>query len=266
MKKLLSALLVLALMLSLASCALAGTPVKIGATPSPHAEVLEFMKPLLAAKGFDIEIVVFNDYVMPNDAVETGELDANYFQHKPYMDDFNKNSGTHLVAAVPVHFEPMGLYPGKTKALADLKDGAIVAVPNDVTNEARALLLLEAQGLIKVAEGKGLTATKLDILDNPKKLEIYEAEAAIVPSMLADVDLAVMNGNYAQGVGLFASKDALAAEAIDSTAAETYINYLVVKEGNENSDFIKAFNECLADPSVKAFFEEKYQGSSIAAF
>lgn len=268
MKKLL--VLSLALVLALA-CAVPGMAtdvqkVKIGATPSPHAEVLEFLKPLLLEKGIDLEIVEFTDYVMPNNATESGELDANYFQHKPYMDDFNAQNGTHMVAAVPVHFEPMAIYPGKSLDLTNIPDGAQIAVPNDPTNEARALLLLEANGVITIAEGKGLQATALDIEENPHNVKLVEVEAAQVPMSLADVDFAVINGNYALASGLSASTDGVAMEGLDSEAASEYINYLVVKEGNEESDLVKAFQEVLQDESVRTFFEEKYQGSVIPAF
>lgn len=263
MKKFTALLLTLAITLSLAGAALAGTPVKIGATPSPHAEILEAIKAQLAEKGFDLEVVQFNDYVIPNNATETGELDANYFQHRPYMDDFNASAGTHMFAAIPVHFEPMAIYPGRTAKLEDIKDGATIAVPNDPTNEARALLLLEAQGLLKIAEGKGLSATKLDVIENPHNIQLYEIEAAQVPTVLPDVDFAVINGNYALGFNLFASKDSVAFEAIDSLAAETYINYIVVKQGNEGAAFLQALREVLASEETIAFIAEKYQGAVI---
>ncbi|MDR3052156.1 MAG: metal ABC transporter substrate-binding protein [Oscillospiraceae bacterium] len=266
MKKLFAILLALALSLALGTAALAAETVKIGATLVPHAEVLNFLKPLLAAKGFDLQVVEFTDYVLPNTATESGELNANYFQHKPYLTDFNTNNGTHLVPVIPVHFEPLALYPGKTATLDAIADGAKIAVPNDTTNEARALLLLQAAGIIKVDESKGLEATKLDIIENPKNIEIVEIEAAQLPRTLADVDLAVINGNYALEAGLSATKDGVAIEAVDSLAAETYINYVVVKEGNEGAPFIAAIQEVLADPAVKAFFEETYKGAVIPAF
>ena len=240
--------------------------VKMGATASPHAEVLEFLKPLLAEKGFTLEIVVFNDYVVPNTSTESGELAANYFQHKPYMTDFNTERGTHLVATIPVHFEPMAIYAGKSSSLTEIPDGATIAVPNDPTNEARALLLLEANGIITIAEGKGLSATKLDILENPYNIKLEEIEAAQVPRILPDVDFAVMNGNYALEVNLFASKDGLASEALDSLAAETYINYVVVKEGNENTKFMQALREVINTDAVRKFIADKYQGAVVAAF
>jgi len=266
MKKLLVSLLVLSLVFSLAGAALANTVVKIGATPTPHAEVLEFVAPLLAEKGFDLQVVVFQDYIRPNVETQDGDLDANYFQHKPYLNNFNEQNGTTLVAVIPVHFEPMGIYPGKTASLDAIQDGAKIAVPNDPTNCARALLLLEAQGLIKIAEDAGLTATKLDIVENPFNVDILEIEAAQVPRALADVDFAVINGNYALAVGLSAATDAVAAEGLDSEAAQTRINYVVVKEGNEDADFVEALREVLGSDEVRAFIQETYQGAVVPAF
>ena len=187
---------------------------KVGATPAPHAEILEQVKPLLAEQGIDLEIVQYNDYNTPNDAVEDGSLDANYFQHITYMNNYNEANGTHLVNAGVIHYEPFGLYAGKTASLDALADGAQIAVPNDTTNEARALLLLEQEGLIKLADGVGINATTLDIVENPKNLDIVELEAAQIPSRLADVDMAVINGNYALDAGLKVA-DALAIEAAD---------------------------------------------------
>ena len=183
--------------------------IKVGATPAPHAEILEVIKDKLLEKGYQLEIVEYNDYILPNNAVQDGDLDANYFQHQPYLDDFNAQNGTTLVTVATVHFEPFGLYAGKTASLEELKEGAKVAVPNDTTNEARALLLLEAQGLIKLKEGAGINATKIDIVENPLNLEIVELEAAQIPRALQDVDIAAINGNYAVGAGL-SLKDALA--------------------------------------------------------
>ncbi len=264
MKRIVSILLTLALVLSLAGAALANTTITIGATPSPHAEILTFLQAQMAEKGFDLKVMEFTDYIMPNTATENGELDANYFQHRPYMDDFNAQQGTHLFAAIPVHFEPMAIYPGRTAALADIKDGAIVAVPNDTTNEARALLLLEAQGLIKIAPDKGLTASKLDIVENPHNIELFEIEAAQVARTLQDVDFAVINGNYALEQGLSATVNGLTSEAVDSLAAEQYINYIVVKIGNEGADFVQALREVVASDATAAFIAEKYQGAVIA--
>jgi len=266
MKKLLVSLLVLSLVFSLTVTALANTAIRIGASPTPHAEVLNFVVPLMAEKGFDLTVVEFTDYIQPNLATQDGDLDANYFQHRPYLDMFNAENGTTLVAVIPVHFEPMGLYPGKTASLDAIQDGAKISVPNDTTNQARALQLLEAQGLIKVAEGVGLTATKLDIVENPFNIDILEIEAAQVPRTLIDVDFAVINGNYALEVGLSAAKDAVAAEATDSEAAVTRVNYVVVREGDEEADFVIALQEVLNTEEVRAFIEEKWQGAVAPMF
>jgi D-methionine transport system substrate-binding protein len=239
---------------------------KVGATPSPHAEILNFIVPKLKEKGIDLQVVEFTDYVQPNLALQNKELDANYFQHKPYLDDFNLNNKTQLSPAAAVHFEPLGLYPGKTKKLEDLKDGDSIAVPNDTTNEARALLLLETAGLIKVKEGAGLQATVKDITDNPKKLQFKELEAAQISRSLPDVNLAVINGNYAIDAGLNAAKDALKAEDKDSLAAQTFANYIVVRTGDENREDIKALNEAITSPEVKQFIEEKYEGAVVPVF
>ncbi len=265
MKKLFASLLALTLVLSLSGAALAGTPVKIGASPAPHAVILNQIKDAMTAKGFDLTVQEFTDYVMPNTATEDGQLDANYFQHLNYLNDFNAQNGTHLVTAIPMHFEPMAIYPGRSSDLATIKDGALIAVPNDPTNEARALLLLEAQGLIKIAEGKGVSATKLDIVENPHNLEFYEVEAAQVPRALADVDFAVVNGNYAIEAGLSSAKDSVATEAADSINPG-YVNYIVVKEGNEGAEFIKALQEVLATDEVRQFITDTYQGTVIPAF
>ena len=200
----------------------------VGASPAPHAEILEAAREELAKKGYDLKIVEYTDYVQPNLALDAGDLDANYFQHLPYLEQFNEERGTKLVSAGKIHYEPFGIYAGKTATLDALADGAKVAVPNDATNEARALLLLEAQGLLKLADGAGLKATKTDIVENPKNLDILEVEAAQVPRSLPDVDIAVINGNYAIEAGLKVS-DALAVEASDSEAATTYGNVVAVQ-------------------------------------
>lgn len=239
--------------------------ITVGATPAPHAEILNVAKDVLAEQGITLEIREFNDYVLPNNATESGDIDANYFQHKPYLDDFNAENGTHLVSVAAIHYEPFGIYAGKTASIADLQDGAKISVPNDTTNEARALLLLEAQGLIKLREGAGLTATKLDIVENPKNIDIQEIEAAQLARTLADVDLAVINGNYAIQAGLKVS-DALAVETQDSEAAQTYANVLVVKEGNENNENIQALVAALESDQVKQFIEENYDGAVVPMF
>lgn len=239
--------------------------ITVAASPSPHAEILEVAKEVLAEQGINLDIKVFNDYVIPNTATESGEVNANYFQHTPYLDDFNKENGTHLVPVASIHYEPFGIYAGKTNSLDALADGAKVSVPNDTTNEARALLLLEAQGLIKLKDGVGLSATKLDIVENPKNLDIEEIEAAQLPRTLSDVDIAVINGNYAIDAGLSVS-DALAVEAQDSEAAKTYANILVVKDGNQENDDIKALVSALESDKVKEFIQQKYNGAVVPMF
>ena len=238
----------------------------VGASVTPHAEILEQVRDLLKEKGFELEIVEFTDYIMPNTTLEDGDLDANFFQHKPYMDDFNANNGTHLVAVAAIHYEPFGIYPGKTASIEAPADGATIAIPNDGTNEARALLLLEAQGLIKLKEDAGMTATKIDIEENPKNLEIMEIEAAQLTRSLADVDLAVINGNYAIQGGLSVGKDAIAAEDKDSLAAETYANIVAVKEGNEDTEKTKALIEALQSDVVRDYIEATYDGAVIPKF
>lgn len=240
--------------------------IKVGASITPHAEILEAAKDVLKEKGYDLEIVEYNDYVIPNTATESGELDANYFQHQPYLTNFNEENGTHLVAVAAIHYEPFGIYPGKTKTLEELADGATIAVPNDGTNEARALMLLQDQGLIKLKDDVSFTATVLDIAENPKNLKIEEIEAAQLPRSLPDVDLAVINGNYAIEAGLNAGKDALAIEDSNSEAAQTYANILVVKEGNEENEGIKALAEALQSDTVKEFINNTYEGAVLPMF
>ena len=244
---------------------LEGTTLKVGATPAPHAEILEVVKDILAEQGITLDIVEFNDYIQPNLAVEDGSLDANYFQHITYMNEFNVSDGTHLVSAAEVHYEPFGLYAGKTATLDELADGAQIAVPNDTTNEARALLLLEQEGLITLREGAGITATKADIEENPKNLEIVELEASQLPVRLADVDMAVINGNYALDAGLNVS-DALAVESADGEAAQAYVNVLAVKEGRETEPAIQALAAALCSAEVKTYIEENYNGAVVAVF
>ena len=237
--------------------------IKVGACVTPHAEILNSVKDKLAEEGWDLEVVEYNDYVLPNTALEDGELDANYFQHKPYLDDFNEENGTHIVGVANVHFEPMAIYAGKTASLDDVADGASVAVPNDTTNEARALLLLEAQGLISLNEDAGVQATVLDITDNPYHLEIKELEAAQVAKSIQDVDFAVINGNYAIEAGL---TDPLAVEASDSLAAETYANLIAVKEGNEDSEKTKALVDAVLSDDVRDYINENYEGAVVHVF
>lgn len=238
----------------------------IGASPSPHADILKVAKKELKKEGYELEIKEYSDYVQPNTALESGDLDANYFQHKPYLDDFNKQKKTHLVSAGTIHYEPFGIFPGKTKTLKDLKKGATVAVPNDTTNEARALLLLQDQGLIKLKDGAGLTATKKDIVENKKNLAIKEIEAAQIPRSLKDVDIAVVNGNYALEAGLKVNKDALATEDADSIGAKTYGNVVAVKKGNEKTDATKALIKALKSDTVKKYINDKYDGAVVPLF
>lgn len=247
-----------------ASNPLEGTVLKVGATPAPHAEILEVVKGLLAEQGITLEIVEFNDYIQPNLAVEDGSLDANYFQHITYMNEFNESDGTHLVSAAEIHYEPFGLYAGKTSSISDLADGAQIAVPNDTTNEARALLLLQDKGFIKLKDGAGLTATRRDIVENPKKLKIEEIEAAQLVRALPDVDIAIINGNYAILGGLKV-KDALAAEAADSVAATTYANIVAVRAGEEQRPELQALVKALKGDQVKEYMNKKYEGAVVPA-
>ena len=246
--------------------ALAGTTIKVAASPVPHAEILKVAKDILAKADITLEITEFTDYVQPNTVTESGEVDANYFQHGPYLEDFNEKNNTHLVSVAAIHYEPFGLYPGKTKSLNDLADGAKIAVPNDATNEARALQLLAAQGIITLKEDAGLAATKNDVVDNPHNIELVEMEAAQLPRTLSDVDFAVINGNYAAEAGFSASKDALAVEDATSEAAQTYANLLVVEEGNENEPAIKALVAALTSQTVKDYIDSTYDGAVVAIF
>lgn len=236
--------------------------IKVAATAVPHAEILEQAKPILEQKGYTLEVKVFEDYVQPNNVVEAGDFDANYFQHIPYLDSFNEEQGTHLVNAGGIHYEPFGLYPGNKSDLNDI-DGATIAVPNDTTNEARALLLLQDNGFITLREGVGLIATKLDIVDNPHNIEIVEIEAAQVPRILQDVSFGIMNGNYAMEAGFKVSENALAYESADSEAAATYVNVIAVKEGNENTEKIQALVEALKSDAVKDYINQTYDGGVI---
>lgn len=236
----------------------------VGASPSPHAQILEAVSEQLAQKGYQLEIKEFTDYIMPNTALEDGELDANFFQHQPYLTDFNEKNGTKLVSAAAIHFEPLGIYGGKTADLADLPEGAQIAVPNDTTNEARALWLLQAQGIIEVDEQAGLEATKQDITSNPKNVEIVEMEAAQLPRALADVDFAVINGNYAVAAEI--ADQVRVTEDKDSEAAKQYANIVAVREGDENREDIKALVEALQSDEVKAYIEETFGSTVIPVF
>ena len=237
--------------------------IKVAASATPHAEILEQAKPILEEQGWDLEVTVFDDYVQPNLVVESGDFDANYFQHIPYLDNFNEEQGTHLVNAGGIHYEPFGIYPGTKASLDELEDGDVIAVPNDTTNEARALLLLEANGVIKLKEDAGLTATVKDIEENPKNVEIQELEAAQVPRVKDEVAFVVLNGNYALEAGFSVAKDAIAYETSDSEAAKTYVNVIAVKEGNEHSDKITALVDVLKSDAIKQYIIDTYDGAVI---
>ncbi|MFI6036649.1 MetQ/NlpA family ABC transporter substrate-binding protein [Streptomyces sp. NPDC051315] len=239
-------------------------PLIVAASPVPHAEILTFVKDNLAQKaGLDLEVKEFTDYVTPNTATEDGSVGANYFQNQPYLDDFNKKNGTHIVPVVTVHLEPLGLYSSKVKSVEDLKSGATVAVPNDTVNEARALKLLAANGLITLKDGAGNSATPADITKNPKNLKFKELEAAQTPRSLNDVDAAVVNGNYAIEADLKPAEDAL---VLESAKDNPYGNFLAVKEGNEDDPRVKKLAKLLTSAEVKKFIEDKYAGSVIASF
>ena len=238
----------------------------VGATPNPHAEILAQVKDDLAAEGIDLVVKEYSDYVVPNTAVEEGDLDANYFQHTPYMEKFNEENGTHLVSVGKIHYEPMGIYPGLTKTLEELPDGATIAVPNDATNEARALQLLAAQGLIELKEDAGLNATPNDITSNPKNLQFKELEAAMLPQTASEVDLSVINSNFAMEGGMNPATDSLASEDADSEAAQTFANIIAVKEGHENDPAIQALVKALQSDKVKEYIEKTYSGAGVAVF
>ena len=235
------------------------TKIVVGATPEPHAALLSLVVDDLAAQGITLEIKEFTDYVTPNDAVEYGEIDANYFQHIPYLESFNTEHGYHLVNAGGIHVEPIALYSSKYSSLSDLPNGAVSAIPNDPTNEGRALLLLQSAGLIKLRADAGLEAIPLDITENPKNFKFSEIEAATLPRVLSDVDAAIINGNYAIPAGLVATRDGLFVEGADSP----YVNVIAVKEGNENNPAIKALIEALKSDEVAAFVAEKYKNGEV---
>lgn len=237
--------------------------IKIAASATPHAEILEQAKAKLAEQGYDLQITVFNDYVQPNNVVESGEFDANYFQHIPYLDSFNAEQGTHLVNAGGIHYEPFGIYPGTKAALSDIADGDTIAVPNDTTNEARALLLLQDNGIIKLKDGADLTATVNDIVENPNNIKIEELEAAQVSRVKDEVAFVVLNGNYALEAGLSVGKDSIAFEAKDSTAAKTYVNIIAVKEGNESLPKIKALVDVLTSAEITDYINNTYDGAVV---
>lgn len=291
MKKALALVLALALALSLTACGSKGTSsagssaagsagaasgsassagttvtLRVAASPTPHAQILAQVKDVLAKEGINLVVTEYGDYVVPNTAVEEGDEDVNYFQHQPYLDQFNKENGTHLVSVAAIHYEPFGIYPGKTKSLDALADGAKVGVPNDATNEARALQLLQAQGLIKLKDGAGLNATPNDILENPKHLQFMELEAAMIPNVTSEVDIAVINGNYALEAGFSSAKDALALEDASSEAAKTFANIIVVKEGHEKDPAVLALVKALQSDAVREYINNTFNGNVLPVF
>lgn len=237
--------------------------ITVAASATPHAEILEQVKPILAEQGWDLEVTVFDDYVQPNLVVESGEFDANYFQHIPYLESFNEEQGTHLVNAGGIHYEPFGIYPGTKSDLTTLEKGDVIAVPNDTTNEARALLLLQDNGVITLKDGVGLEATVRDIVENPNEIEIQELEAAQVPRVIDEVAFVVLNGNYALEAGYNVVNDSIAYEKADSEAAKTYVNIIAVKEGNENNEGIVALVEALKSDEIKEYINNTYNGGVI---
>ena len=240
--------------------------ITVAASPTPHAEILAVAKDVLAKEGWTLEVTEYADYVVPNNVVEDGEMDANYFQHVPYLDTFNADNGTHLVSVAMIHYEPFGIYAGTKSAIADLAEGDKIAIPNDGSNRARALLLLEAEGIIKLKDGVGMDATDLDIAENPLNLDIVQMEAAQIANVRDSVALAVINGNYALQAGLNAGTDALAVEDAASISATTYANVLVVKEGNENSEKIQALVKALLSQEVKDYINSTYSGAVVPIF
>lgn len=268
MKKILSLLLICLFTLSpLTGCGSSDDKtIRVGASVTPHAEILRAAEPLLKEKGYTLEIIEFSDYVQPNNNVESGDLDANYFQHQPYLDNFNKENGTHIVSVAAIHYEPFGIYAGKASALSDITDGTTIAIPNDGTNEGRALFLLQDLGYITMKDDVTFEATVLDIAEYKVDIKITEMEAAQLVRALQDVDFAIINGNYAIQGGLNAATDALATEAKDSSAATTYANVLCVKEGHENDPGILALIEALESDTVRDFINETYGGAVIPMF
>lgn len=237
--------------------------IKVAASATPHAEILEQVKPILAEDGWDLQVTEFDDYVQPNLVVESGDFDANYFQHIPYLDTFNSEQGTHLVNAGGIHYEPFGIYPGKKSQLSEISKGDEIAVPNDTSNEARALLLLQENGILTLKDGVGLEATIKDIVENPYDVKIVELAAAQIPRVVKEVAFAVMNGNYALEAGFSVAKDAVAYEKSDSEAAKTYVNIIAVKEGNENNEGIKKLVEVLKSDKIKEYITNTYDGAVI---
>ena len=268
MKKTIAIILALILTLSLAACGgnADAKTITVAASPTPHAEILKVAADVLAKDGWTLDIKEYTDYVQPNLVVDDGELDANYFQHVPYLDTFNADNGTQLVSVAMIHYEPFGIYAGTKSAIADLAEGDKIAVPNDGSNRARALLLLEQEGIIQLKEGVGMDATDLDIVGNPLNLEIFQMEAAQIANVRDSVALAVINGNYALQAGLNAGTDALAVEDAESISATTYANVLVVKAGNENSEKIQALVNALKSDAVKTYINDTYSGAVVPIF
>ena len=238
-------------------------PITVAASATPHSEILEAAKEALKEQGYDLQVTVFDDYVQPNEVVESGDFDANYFQHVPYLDSFNEEHGTHLVDAGDIHYEPFGIYPGTKSSLDDIAEGDVIAIPNDTTNEARALLLLQDNGLLTLKDGVGLEATVNDIIDNPHNIDFEELEAAQVARVANEVAYVVLNGNYALEAGFSVAKDSIAYESADSVAAETYVNIIAVYEGHENDAKIKALVDVLKSDDIKKFIEDTYDGAVV---
>ena len=268
MKKIIALTLALVMVLGLAACGAKtdDKTITVAASSTPHAEILAVAKEVLAKDGWTLNVTEYADYVVPNNVVEDGEMDANYFQHQPYLDTFNAENGTHLVTVAAIHYEPFGIYAGQKSNIADLGAGDKIAVPNDGSNRARALLLLEAQGLIKLKDGVGMEATVLDIAENALGLEIYEMEAAQIAGVLDSVAMGIINGNYALAAGLHTGTDALATEDAASISATTYANILVVKEGNENAEKVQALKKALLSAEVKDFINTTYSGAVVPIF
>lgn len=237
--------------------------ITVAASPTPHAEILEAAKDLLKEKGYTLEIKEFDDYPQQNVVVDEGEFDANYFQHQPYLDNFNEEKGSDLVSAAKIHYEPLGIYPGASEGLENIKDGAKIAVPNDATNEARALLLLEENGIITLKEDAGLNATKKDVEENPHNIEIVELDAAQIARVVEELDFVVLNGNYALDAGFNVQTDAIAKEEADSEAAQTYANIIAVKKENKDSEKIKALVEVLQSEEIGKFITDTYEGAVV---
>ena len=268
MKKTIAIILTLVLALSLAACGGSADDktITVAASPTPHAEILKVAADVLAKDGWTLEVTEYADYVVPNNVVEDGEIDANYFQHVPYLDTFNAENGTHLVSVAMVHYEPFGIYAGTKNAIADLAAGDTIAIPNDGSNRARGLLLLEQEGIIKLKEGVGMEATVLDVETYSVDVKIVEMEAAQIAGVRDSVALAVINGNYALNAGLNAGTDALAVEDAESISATTYANVLVVKEGNENAEKIEALKKALLSEEVKTYINDTYSGAVVPIF